>query len=340
MDSSSKRKQGSRQAAPQAEGLEERRLLSGRVLDFKFVYHGKAAEVGTPTSAHAHPNATKAIAQRAALRFAAASAEASKAALLAAKHPAIHALGTAANSSSTTSTTTSATNPPSSPTAPTTTPTPAGATTTSATIVPVSSPPTPTPTPPPPPAPVVTAVAQSGTMLPAGSAAAMTQLWSDEQAIQAKSHATVDMVNAISKDIQTLATEVRIAPGQSQLQTLGSDLTAAASATPTTGQLTAIQVDYTAMLNSMGVTDSVLIAKTFNDVETYVSATGITAADIATLAADLTAAGLPANTTMPGDLSCTLPGLLIPTAPAPGQVVFRIPPTNMPTNVTSWTSTS
>jgi hypothetical protein len=172
-----------------------------------------------------------------------------------------------------------------------------------------------------------------------GNPSATSQLWIDEQGIQAKSQATPAMATAIANDINQLSSLVRTAPGQSQLQTLESDLTAA-GATPTTAQLTTIQADYLAMLTSTGVTNTTLITQTFNDIETYVSAAGVTAADLATLAADLNAAGLPPGTTMPGTLSSTLPNLLTPTVTTQGQVAFLVPPTNMPTTVTVWTATT
>jgi hypothetical protein len=351
MDSSSKRKQGSRRPALLAEGLEERRLLSGRVLDFKFVYHGRAADVGTPTSSPSHPNVTQALAQRAALRFAAAAkAELSREALISARHLGSHARTTGATASPNMPVSTTGTmapiSDPSGPSTPSpTTPTPAG--TASATPAAVTTPPsvpgttTPTTTA----TPVATTVNPGGPMLQVTSGtmqvsqAATLQLWTDEQGVQAKSGATPDMATAIANDIKALSSQVRTAPGQSQLTTLESDL-AAAGVTPTAAQLTTIQADYLAMLTSTGVTSTSLITQTFNDIETYVSAAGVTASDLAMLAADLKAAGLPPNTVMPGDLSTTLPDLLVPTSTAPGQVVFRVPPTNMPTNTTVWTATT
>jgi hypothetical protein len=363
MDSSSKRKQGSRRPALLAEGLEERRLLSGRALDFKFVNHGRAADVGTTASSQSHSNVTQAIAQRAALRFAAAAkAELSRMALLATKHLAGHAPATMPTASpnmpvSPTSTSAPVTSPPSSPTAPPTTTTTAGAISTTSTPAASASPvaaaiPVPILPPSTTAVPVVaTPVNPGGPMMPVTSTPAILtpppvqgntatfQLWTDEQAIQAKSQATPAMATAIANDIQALSSQIRTVPGQSQLQALGSELTAT-GVTPATAQLSTLQTDYKAMLTSMGITNTALITQTFNDIETYVSAAGVTAADLATLAADLKAAGLPPGTTMPGTLSCTLPALLTPTVTTQGQVQFLVPPTNMPTTVTVWTATS
>jgi hypothetical protein len=364
MDSLSKRKQGSRRPALLAEGLEERRLLSGRALDFKFVNQGRAADVGTPAPSQSHLSVTKAaIAQRAALRFAAAAkAELSREALLATKHLAGHAPTTVATASpnmpvSPTSTSAPVTSPPTSPTAPPTTPTTAGTISTTIGTAAPSAPPVaaaiPVPLAPPTTTSVPAVAAQitsSGPMIPVASTPALVttpvqgnpatfQLWTDEQAIQAKSHATADMATAIANDINALSAQVRTAPGQAQIQALGSELTAT-GVTPATAQLSTLQTDYTAMLTSAGVTNTTLITQTFNDIETYVSAAGVTAADLATLAADLQAAGLPPGTTMPGTLSSTLPALLTPTVSTQGQVVFLVPPTNMPTTVTVWTATT
>jgi hypothetical protein len=114
-------------------------------------------------------------------------------------------------------------------------------------------------------------------------------LQTDTEAILAKSQVTVAQLTAVTVDFQKLASEATSKPDQSKLTTLANDIQALNGQLPTTTQASQLQADYTAVLQSEGITDTTLIAQTIADINTVVQASNITAADLSKLAADETA---------------------------------------------------
>ena len=134
--------------------------------------------------------------------------------------------------------------------------------------------------------------------------AAFTQLTTDAQAIHDKSTVTPVMLAAVRNDFTAIEKDATTAPDATKLSALQADLKANAGAIPTDVQKAQTQADFKAVVLSEGVTDTALIDKTIADTNVIVVASNVNADDLAKLAADRTAAGLPAGTGMP-----TGPGL-------------------------------
>jgi hypothetical protein len=114
-------------------------------------------------------------------------------------------------------------------------------------------------------------------------------LQTDTQAILAKSQVTVAQLTAVNVDFQKLASEATSKPDQSKVTTLTNDLQALKGQLPTSTQASQLQADFTAVLQSEGITDTALITQTITDINTVVQASNVTAADLSKLAADETA---------------------------------------------------
>jgi hypothetical protein len=115
------------------------------------------------------------------------------------------------------------------------------------------------------------------------------KLQSDVQGILAKSHVTVAELTAVRADSQKIASEATSPLGSTQVTTLTNDVQALNGQLPTAAQTTQFQADYTAVLQSQGITDQTLISQTISDINAVVQSANITSADLATLAADQTA---------------------------------------------------
>jgi hypothetical protein len=112
------------------------------------------------------------------------------------------------------------------------------------------------------------------------------KLRSDRQAIEDKSQVTVADLAAVRNDFSKIESESTSQPDATKLQTLTNDINALTGQLPTAAQATQIQADYTAVLQSQGITDQTLINQTVADINTVVQASGLTSADVTTIAAD------------------------------------------------------
>jgi hypothetical protein len=114
----------------------------------------------------------------------------------------------------------------------------------------------------------------------------MKKLQTDLQAINDKSQVTPALIAAVRNDTQKIQSEATTAPDQTKLSTLESDVQALNGQLPTDAQKTQLESDFTAVVQSEGVSDSTLISQTISDIEAVVAATNVTSADMATIAAD------------------------------------------------------
>jgi hypothetical protein len=115
------------------------------------------------------------------------------------------------------------------------------------------------------------------------------KLQSDVQGILAKSQVTVAELTAVRADLQKIASEATSPPGSTQVTTLTNDVQALNGQLPTATQTTQLQTDYTAVLQSQGITDQNLINQVISDINAVVQSANITSTDLATLSADQTA---------------------------------------------------
>jgi hypothetical protein len=115
------------------------------------------------------------------------------------------------------------------------------------------------------------------------------KLQSDLQGILGKSQVTVAELTAVRGDFQKIASESTSQPDSTKVTTLTNDIQALNGQLPTAAQTTQLQTDYTAVLQSQGITDQTLINQTISDINALVQSANITTADLATLSADQTA---------------------------------------------------
>jgi len=108
----------------------------------------------------------------------------------------------------------------------------------------------------------------------------------DFQAITDKSTVTPAMLATVRKDFEAIQAAATSAPDQDKLKTFATDVSNLNGTLPTADQTTQLEADFTAVLNSEGVTDQALISKAIADVHAVIQATNVTADDLATLAAD------------------------------------------------------
>jgi len=125
-------------------------------------------------------------------------------------------------------------------------------------------------------------------------AQAFDALAADLRAIHSKSTVTPALEAALRSDFEAIRKAATSAPDATKVDALQADLkdVAAAGALPTDAQKAKVEADFTAVLNSEGVTDSALIGKTIADAEAILAASNLTNDDLARLAADRQAAGL------------------------------------------------
>jgi hypothetical protein len=115
----------------------------------------------------------------------------------------------------------------------------------------------------------------------------LQKLQTDEQTIQGQSEVTPAMMAKVETDLNAVKAAETTTPDSSTLATLQTDLTTAQNNTggPTAAQLAQVQTDQDAVYESQGVSTS-LVDQLDTDLATIQTASGITAADQATIAAD------------------------------------------------------
>jgi hypothetical protein len=137
------------------------------------------------------------------------------------------------------------------------------------------------------------------------------QLRTDQQAIAAKSSVTVAQEAAVRSDFQSIRKDTTGSPSSTAQTTLQNDIKALNGLLPTAAQQTQLQTDYTALLNSEGVTDQTLITKTINDLNAIVQASNVTNDDLKKIIADRQAItndmGTPSSTTGSSTSTTTTP---------------------------------
>ncbi len=136
--------------------------------------------------------------------------------------------------------------------------------------------------------------------------AAIQQYQTDVKSIYDKSQVTPALQSALTNDLQAISKAATTAPDQTKVLALQSDLQTLAGSLPTTAQLTTLQADFTAAVNSEGVTNTTQINQTFADLNALIAATNVTATDITTLTNDLKAAGLSTATPLMPPLGVNL----------------------------------
>ena len=128
----------------------------------------------------------------------------------------------------------------------------------------------------------------------------LTKLQTDVHDILAKSQVTVAQTVALQDDFKAIDKAATTAASQDALKAFQDDVKAIGDSLPTDDQKAKLVSDFTALVKSRGVTDQTLIDKTVADAEAIVAASGVTADDLAKLAADRQAIqtdfGRPADT--------------------------------------------
>ncbi|HEY2159396.1 MAG TPA: hypothetical protein VGH33_27470 [Isosphaeraceae bacterium] len=176
--------------------------------------------------------------------------------------------------------------------------------------------------------------ASTGTTTSTGTATspvvtALKQYQTDVQKIADSSQVTPALESALTTDLQTLNKAATTAPDQTKVLALESDLKTFAGSVPTSDQLATLQTDFTAVVNSEGVTDQTTISKTFTDLGALITATNISTADVTTLTADLKAAGMSTNAPLGSQLGVNLDVL---------TTAINAKPTTAPTSTTTSSS--
>ncbi len=182
---------------------------------------------------------------------------------------------TAANSTSTTATDSSTTTATGSSTSTLANPTPQG------TLTPASQAPS---------NPAPQFAVNPGSQAPAAPnpkvAADFQKLQTDMHAIFAKSQVTEAEMVALDDDLKAIDKAATSAPSQATIQALQTDVNSLQGALPTSAQQTQLASDFTALVQSRGVTDTTLINKAISDAEAIRAASALTSADVSTIAAD------------------------------------------------------
>jgi hypothetical protein len=114
----------------------------------------------------------------------------------------------------------------------------------------------------------------------------MKKLQTDLQGIAQKSQVTLGQLASLRSDFQQIEAAATSAPSSATLTTLQNDIAAIGDQLPTATQVQQLQTDFTAVVQSEGVTNTTLIAQTFTDLGGVAQASNITATDVSTIAAD------------------------------------------------------
>jgi len=142
------------------------------------------------------------------------------------------------------------------------------------------------------------APAAQGTVAPAGQQAVapnpqltadLQTLRTDEHGLLAKSQVTVAQSVALQDDLRAIDKASTSAATQATLKTFQDEVKSIGATLPTADRRAKLVSDFTDMVKSRGVTDQTLIDKTVADAEAIVTASGVTADDLARLTADRTA---------------------------------------------------
>jgi len=171
-----------------------------------------------------------------------------------------------------------------------------------------------------------------GSTTPSVQATAFQKLQTDTQAIMDKSQVTPALQAALRDDIQAIGKAATTAPDEAKLLALQSDLSSLAGTLPTSDQIATLGTDFAAVVASEGVTDATLAPKAITDLNALITATNIGSGDIATLTADLKAAGLSTNAPLGPVLGVKLDIL--------GLAVHKVAPTATTTTATTATTAS
>lgn len=116
--------------------------------------------------------------------------------------------------------------------------------------------------------------------------AAFDKLQTDMQAIQDKSEVTPKLLAAVRKDFDAIQAATTGDPDKEALKALNTSLETLDGQLPNDEQRAQIMANFTAVLQSQGVTDQTLIDRTIADIEAVATASHVTADDLATIAAD------------------------------------------------------
>lgn len=117
-------------------------------------------------------------------------------------------------------------------------------------------------------------------------AADLQKLRTDTQAILAKSQVTPAETTALHDDLRAIDKAATTPPSQAAVQALQTDVKSFQGALPTDEEKAQLATDFTALVESRGVTDQTLIGKTISDAEAIVASSNVTSTDLATLVAD------------------------------------------------------
>jgi hypothetical protein len=130
--------------------------------------------------------------------------------------------------------------------------------------------------------------AQAGSTTSSSEAlkADLEKLRTDLQAIAAKSQVTVAELTAVKGDFEKVSAAATSPPDSTKLVTLTSDITSLNGQLPTAAQATQLSNDYTAVLQSQGITDQSLVTQTISDIGAVVTSANITSTDVSTIATD------------------------------------------------------
>jgi hypothetical protein len=148
---------------------------------------------------------------------------------------------------------------------------------------------------------------------------AFQKLQTDTQAIMDKSQVTPALQATLRDDLQAISKAATTAPDEAKLLALQSDILSDAGTLSTSAKIATLGDDFAAVVASEGVTDATLAPKAISDLNAVIAATGINSGDIATLTADLKAAGLITNTPL-GPMTGVQLDIL-------GQAIYRVAPT-------------
>jgi hypothetical protein len=139
----------------------------------------------------------------------------------------------------------------------------------------------------------------------------LKKLQTDLQAVQDKSQVTPALLAAVRNDFQKIQAATTSKPDQAKLDTLTGDIKSLAGKLPTADQTTQLTSDFTAVLQSEGVTDRALITQAITDIQAVVTASKITADDLSTLAADRAAVEADQTSNAPGGSPGSVDGSLL-----------------------------
>lgn len=132
------------------------------------------------------------------------------------------------------------------------------------------------------------------------------KLQTDLQAIQDKSEVTPKLLAAVRKDFDAIQKASTSAPDEDAVKALAATVDSLAGQIPTDEQQAKLVADFTAVLQSQGVTDQTLIDTAVADIQAVVAASHVTADDLATIAADHDAIEAELKAGSEGDPAVTL----------------------------------